>query len=325
MKKKFVAIILLVATLSSFPISAAVSTLEPVTTDTVATAREVLQADQLYLSYFFTHIPNFEVFAEKMQAVMIYVELKKYEEAAEESDKLILELIEMEKQYKDDYAELERSLSDSMVQTLDVFKYYCDLGFAQCADALSELNNYMNGKRTYKSQSKLKTNLDNFNICYNNVYIIDNYLDDAFRSASAAFYSSHIIDAVTANDVFINYSKKFTANDWYNKYLDHIEVHSSEYNFDDIIKAKHQAIVNNSTDSTATASNTDTTSSTTETYNQQEETQRPAQDETMIVYWVGNGEVYHKSSSCPTLSRSKNIQSGTISQSDKDRLCKVCG
>lgn len=42
------------------------------------------------------------------------------------------------------------------------------------------------------------------------------------------------------------------------------------------------------------------------------------------VYWVSNGEVYHSTSDCSTLKRSKNIHSGTISQSGKSRPCKVC-
>lgn len=43
------------------------------------------------------------------------------------------------------------------------------------------------------------------------------------------------------------------------------------------------------------------------------------------VYWVPNGSVYHYSRNCPTLSRSRTIYSGTISQSGKGRACKVCG
>lgn len=45
------------------------------------------------------------------------------------------------------------------------------------------------------------------------------------------------------------------------------------------------------------------------------------------VYWVSGGEVYHSTASCRTLSRSKNILSGTISEAisaGKSRQCKVC-
>lgn len=42
------------------------------------------------------------------------------------------------------------------------------------------------------------------------------------------------------------------------------------------------------------------------------------------VYWVAGGSVYHSTPNCPTLKRSSNIQSGSVSQSGKSRACKVC-
>lgn len=42
------------------------------------------------------------------------------------------------------------------------------------------------------------------------------------------------------------------------------------------------------------------------------------------VYWVPNGEVYHSTSSCPTLSRSRTIYQGSRSNCPKPRPCKVC-
>lgn len=44
-----------------------------------------------------------------------------------------------------------------------------------------------------------------------------------------------------------------------------------------------------------------------------------------IVYWTPNGGVYHRSASCPTLSRSRTICSGTVNESGKGSCCKVCG
>lgn len=49
---------------------------------------------------------------------------------------------------------------------------------------------------------------------------------------------------------------------------------------------------------------------------------------TGTVYWVKNGEVWHLKESCSSLSRSKNIQSGTVSDAiaaGKGRVCKRCG
>ena len=44
----------------------------------------------------------------------------------------------------------------------------------------------------------------------------------------------------------------------------------------------------------------------------------------VTVYLVPNGEVYHRTSSCPTLSRSRTIYSGSKSNCPKPRPCKVC-
>ena len=46
---------------------------------------------------------------------------------------------------------------------------------------------------------------------------------------------------------------------------------------------------------------------------------------TGTVYWTPGGSVYHYSRSCPTLSRSRIVYSGTPSESGKSRGCKVCG
>ena len=46
------------------------------------------------------------------------------------------------------------------------------------------------------------------------------------------------------------------------------------------------------------------------------------------VYWVAGGDVWHLRSDCPSLSRSKNIKSGSVSDAvaaGKARVCKRCG
>lgn len=44
----------------------------------------------------------------------------------------------------------------------------------------------------------------------------------------------------------------------------------------------------------------------------------------VTVYWTANGKAWHKSRSCPSLSRSNPIQ-GTLSQVGGRTMCKVCG
>lgn len=47
-------------------------------------------------------------------------------------------------------------------------------------------------------------------------------------------------------------------------------------------------------------------------------------DKGEIVYWTPNGKSYHKTDECSTLSRSKTILSGTISESGKIDPCDQC-
>lgn len=53
-----------------------------------------------------------------------------------------------------------------------------------------------------------------------------------------------------------------------------------------------------------------------------------AESQAYTVYWVKNGEVWHTTRTCSTLSRSKTILSGTVEEAmlaGKDRVCKRCG
>lgn len=61
-----------------------------------------------------------------------------------------------------------------------------------------------------------------------------------------------------------------------------------------------------------------------------ETTAQPAgdPDSTGTVFWVDSGEVWHIKESCPSLSRSKNIRSGSVDKAmkaGKSRVCKRCG
>lgn len=42
------------------------------------------------------------------------------------------------------------------------------------------------------------------------------------------------------------------------------------------------------------------------------------------VYWTPNGSVWHSTADCPSLARSKTVNSGTVEQSGKSRGCKKC-
>lgn len=53
-------------------------------------------------------------------------------------------------------------------------------------------------------------------------------------------------------------------------------------------------------------------------------TATPNNGSTDIVYWTPNGKSYHKNKNCSTLSRSKTILEGSVSESGKLDACDVC-
>lgn len=61
--------------------------------------------------------------------------------------------------------------------------------------------------------------------------------------------------------------------------------------------------------------------------NAPKESNLPEAEHDNMVYWVDSGEVYHSTSDCPSLKRSKNIRNGTIKEAEsfgKYRPCNVC-
>lgn len=44
-----------------------------------------------------------------------------------------------------------------------------------------------------------------------------------------------------------------------------------------------------------------------------------------IVYWTEGGDVYHVDRNCQHIRNRTNVESGTVAESGKDRVCKTCG
>ena len=78
---------------------------------------------------------------------------------------------------------------------------------------------------------------------------------------------------------------------------------------------------NNSSNSSSKVNNTTNNSNTNN--NSTNESQSSA-NSSEIVYWTPNGKSYHTTKNCPTLSRSKTILEGTISESGKNDPCDRC-
>ena len=119
--------------------------------------------------------------------------------------------------------------------------------------------------------------------------------------------------------------------------LQGIEVHRSDECGDIIFKSTGNGVVTscnvgsyipgsdkelNTTNSSNTSSNAD--ASYEADANTELEKKEPVVGSTEVVYWTPNGKSYHTTESCSTLSRSKTILSGTISESGKFDPCDKC-
>lgn len=81
--------------------------------------------------------------------------------------------------------------------------------------------------------------------------------------------------------------------------------------------------VNSSNANSSTSGNSSANSSTSSTTNESSNTQSST-SVSEVVYWTPNGKSYHTTKNCSTLSRSKTILEGTISQSGKYDPCDRC-
>ncbi len=86
--------------------------------------------------------------------------------------------------------------------------------------------------------------------------------------------------------------------------------------------SNNNSVSNSNSVGNNSSSNNNSGSSNTSNVNQSNNTSGSSSSD--IVYWTPNGKSYHSTKSCPTLSRSKIINSGTISQSGKYDPCDRC-
>ena len=94
-------------------------------------------------------------------------------------------------------------------------------------------------------------------------------------------------------------------------------VNPDEYNS----SLKSNTSTNNSSNTNSKVNNTTNNSNTNNNFIN--ESQGSA-NSSAIVYWTPNGKSYHTTKNCPTLSRSKTILDGTISESGKNDPCDRC-
>ena len=94
-------------------------------------------------------------------------------------------------------------------------------------------------------------------------------------------------------------------------------INPDEYNS----SLKSNTSTNNSSNTSSKVNNTTNNSN---TNNNSTNESQSSDNSSEIVYWTPNGKSYHTTKNCPTLSRSKTILEGTISESGKYDPCDRC-
>lgn len=264
-------------------------------------ARQTLLDDFMFISMLKNYAPNFISYLERTDMIFTYGILgSSYNEFAISRHKTALDQLS---QYYEDYKEsrdtLEKNISVWSKDIFNVFDYYYNFLFSISADMICELtlyiNNYSSGKPYEENKEWYyywRDSIRKLDIFVNSLYI------DLVLCYPTVIYNQDKDIKVLSRSVFENFTVSNDDGDWYSDYLKNKDI--------DL-----QCDVNNIPSIISPTNNTYNNSYSNNTY-------------TYIVYWVNNGEVYHKSRNCPTLDRSSYIMSGTISQSGKTRPCKVC-
>lgn len=97
--------------------------------------------------------------------------------------------------------------------------------------------------------------------------------------------------------------------------------------FDNINPDEYNSSLNSNTstnNSSNTSSKVNNTTNNSNTNNNSINESQSSANSSEIVYWTPNGKSYHTTKNCPTLSRSKTILEGTISESGKNDPCDRC-
>ena len=143
------------------------------------------------------------------------------------------------------------------------------------------------------------------------------YMEKVIRDAGGCTdFVAIITYPNTTTQIPSHYSYTYTINgNVVNDEFDNIN--PDEYNS----SLKSNTSTNNSSNTSSKVNNTTNNSNTNN--NSTNESQSSA-NSSAIVYWTPNGKSYHTTKNCPTLSRSKTILDGTISESGKNDPCDRC-
>lgn len=143
------------------------------------------------------------------------------------------------------------------------------------------------------------------------------YMEEVIRDAGGCTdFVAIITYPNTTTQIPSHYSYTYTINgNVVNDEFDNIN--PDEYNS----SLKSNTSTNNSSNTSSKVNNTTNNSN---TNNNSTNESQSSDNSSEIVYWTPNGKSYHTTKNCPTLSRSKTILEGTISESGKNDPCDRC-
>lgn len=143
------------------------------------------------------------------------------------------------------------------------------------------------------------------------------YMEKVIRDAGGCTdFVAIITYPNTTTQIPSHYSYTYTINgNVVNDEFDNIN--PDEYNS----SLKSNTSTNNSSNTSSKVNNTTNNSN---TNNNSTNESQSSDNSSEIVYWTPNGKSYHTTKNCPTLSRSKTILEGTISESGKNDPCDRC-
>lgn len=143
------------------------------------------------------------------------------------------------------------------------------------------------------------------------------YMEKVIRDAGGCTdFVAIITYPNTTTQIPSHYSYTYTINgNVVNDEFDNIN--PDEYNS----SLKSNTSTNNSSNTSSKVNNTTNNSN---TNNNSTNESQSSTNSSEIVYWTPNGKSYHTTKNCPTLSRSKTILEGTISESGKNDPCDRC-
>lgn len=307
MKKKLLSILLLLAFVLQTPVYAddADSDKSPSAVESAIDVKTSMFSDYVCLMSMYAHPPKIEMLTEETKDAYYCAKLGDYEKAVELFDSYITEFTEIVGFHNTDYAEYSERVSEQAALMGEVYDFYCKVAMKYCSMALTCLSHYINCSQSPEEEgcreaheSEYLEHIETAQFAMSLVNYVARYVTLSFTKGMVNTSDDpEVIYGIISETFITPYDNE--VYDWYNEsylvFKDSPE--ETEFNICDIPAAVYY----------------------------EKDTAAAAEESADIVYWITQGEVYHRSRSCRTLKRSDEIFSGPVEQCNKPNKCKVCG